>query len=86
MKELTPEQIWLFKDYFTDIHKDGHEIKPMPDNVKLTVWCDNGGDEAGYLYDVTTNEMGLEALIAQSWIPHKKLIELAREKFYTSFI
>lgn len=44
----------------------------MPENVKLTVYCEGTEDE-GFLVNVTSNELGLQAFIAKKWILHSDL-------------
>ena len=64
-------------DKFTDIYpKDKKEENKMPENVKLTVYCKGTNDE-GFLVNMTSDELGLEALIAQKWIIHSELEALA---------
>ena len=68
-------------DKFTEIYpKDTHgkELKwqnDMPKGVKMTVFCKSNNDE-GFLINMTSDELGLEALIAQKWIIHSELEEL----------
>jgi hypothetical protein len=64
-------------DKFTDIYtKDKKEENKMPEKVKLTVYCKGSNDE-GFLINMTCEELGLEALIAQKWIIHSELERLA---------
>lgn len=64
-------------DKFTDIYpKDKNEENKMPENIKLTIYCKGTNDE-GFLINMTSNELGLEALIAQKWIIHSELEKLA---------
>ena len=63
-------------DKFTDIYSEGKDENKIPDNVKLTVFCKGSSDE-GFLINVTSDELGLEALIAQKWIIHSELETLA---------
>lgn len=63
-------------DKFTDIYSEGKEENKIPDNVKLTVYCEGSNDE-GFLINVTSDELGLEALIAKKWIIHSELEKLA---------
>ena len=64
-------------DKFTDIYpKDKKEENKMPEKVKLTVYCKSTNDE-GFLVNMTSDELGLEALIAQKWIIHSELEALA---------
>ena len=63
-------------DKFTDIYSEGKEENKIPDNIKLTVFCQGSNDE-GFLINVTSDELGLEALIAKKWILHSELEKLA---------
>jgi len=54
------------------IYKGGKEINPIPKDRKVTVWCE-GTNEGGFACNVTADEMGLEALIAKSWIYEDEL-------------
>lgn len=69
-------------DKFTDIYpkddasKGTHWENKIPENVKLTVYCKGANDE-GFLINMTSDELGLEALIAQKWIIHSELEKLA---------
>jgi hypothetical protein len=64
-------------DKFTDIYpKDKKEENKMPEKIKLTVYCKGTNDE-GFLVNMTSDELGLEALIAQKWIIHSELEALA---------
>jgi len=71
-----------YLDKFTDIYpKDeaGNGLKwenKIPEKVKLTVYCKGSNDE-GFLINMTSDELGLEALIAQKWIIHSELEKLA---------
>lgn len=66
-------------DKFTDIYSEGKEVNQIPDNVKLTVFCQGSNDE-GFLINVTSDELGIEALIARKWIIHTELEEMIGEK------
>ncbi len=65
-------------DKFTDIYPkekkaDGSRWEnKMPEKVKLTVYCEGSEDE-GFLINVTSDELGLEAFIAKKWIIHSEL-------------
>ena len=64
-------------DKFTDIYpKDKKEENKMPEKVKLTVYCKGSNDE-GFSINMTSDELGLEALIAKKWIIHSELEALA---------
>ena len=83
---MTPEEIENDKvvricydnlDKFTDIYPNGKdEENKIPDGVKLTVYC-KGSNEEGFLINLKSDELGLEALIAQKWIIHSELEKLA---------
>lgn len=79
----TVEKINQFIGKFKEVYDEkGEEINPIPDNVKLTVYCDNDEDERGFLENVTSDKMGLEALIAQKWILQSELDELMKEAMH----
>lgn len=69
-------------DSFTDIYpdeksEDGLYLEnKIPDKVKLTVYC-NGTNEDGFLVNKTSDDLGLQALIAKKWIIHSELEKLA---------
>lgn len=68
---------YKYLDKFVDIYpKDLNLENKMPKNVKLTVFCKGSNDE-GFLINMTYEEIGLEALIAQKWIVHTELEKLA---------
>lgn len=76
-KEYTLKQLDKARPQFKKIWNEGNEINPMPEGVKLTVYCEGDNIESrGFLEDVTTSEMGLDALIAYSWILQSELDEL----------
>jgi hypothetical protein len=65
-------------DKFIDIYpkdKNANELRwenKMPEKVKLTVYC-KGTNNEGFFMNMTSDELGLEALIAQKWIIHSEL-------------
>jgi hypothetical protein len=69
-------------DKFTDIYpkdKNADGLRwenKMPENVKLTVYCEGSEDE-GFLINVKSDELGLQAFIAKKWIIHSELEALA---------
>jgi hypothetical protein len=67
-------------DKFTEIYPEKGKENKMPDNVKLTVYCEGSHDE-GFLIKVCSDELGLEGLIAKKWILHSELEKLAGEEF-----
>jgi hypothetical protein len=68
-------------DKFTEIYPLGENTEnEMPENVKLTVYC-KGDDGEGFLINMTSDELGLEALIARKWIIHSELEKLAGRPF-----
>jgi len=63
-------------DKFTDIYPENGQENKMPDNVKLTVYC-KGNTMKGFLINMRSDELGLEAFIAKKWILHSELEKLA---------
>lgn len=79
MRNHTAEEIHEHIEAFTPIYDNkGNEINPLPKEVKLTVYCDDGRslDNRGYAENVTRKELGLEVFIAQKWIIHADLLKL----------
>ena len=65
---------------FVDVYpKDSNWENKMPDNVKLTVFCKSSKEE-GFLFNTTSDEMGLTALIVVKWIAHSELEKLLNIK------
>jgi len=71
----TAEQISVFLNKFTPIYQNGEEINKIPDGVKITVYCDDF-DESGFVENITHDQMGMEELIAKSWILQSELENL----------
>ncbi|WP_432221275.1 hypothetical protein ACRASX_11140 [Flavobacterium sp. TMP13] len=71
-----------YLDKFIDIYPkdknaDGLQWEnKMPEKVKLTVYC-KGTNQRGFLVNMSSDELGLEALIANKWIIHSELEALA---------
>lgn len=80
MKELSVEEISKHISKFNQIYdENGNEINPIPEGVKITVYCKSDQDE-GFADNVTRAELGLNALIARSWILEDELRKLCEEK------
>lgn len=76
--ELTAEQINEHIDKFVKIYDDnGNQVNPVPTDKKVTVWCESN-IEQGFACNVTVDEMGIEILIARSWIYEDELQELCK--------
>ncbi len=73
---MEAEEINKFIDNFKEIYQNNKEENPLPDGVKLTVWCSNDDDTQGFAYNVTSDELGLEILIAKKWILQGELEQL----------
>jgi hypothetical protein len=71
----TPNEIYKHIDAFVDV-----DTSDVPDGVRLTVWCDNGGSEKGFLINKKSENLGLHALIVTKWILHKDLLKLLKPK------
>lgn len=72
--EWTPEQINEHIDKFLLINTN-----PIPKDAIVTIWC-NSGDIAtsGFADNTTYAELGLTALIAESWILQSDLDKLCK--------
>ena len=67
-------------DNFQETYKDG-EFVALPKDVKITVYCNNGSDEEGFVVNQYECDLGMNAFIAKKWIIHSVLEELIGEKF-----
>lgn len=74
-QELTAEQIHPFLRYFTEMYLNGKEINTIPNNLKVTIYCESK-DDSGFMTNVTTDEAGWNMLIAKSWILEEELQKL----------
>jgi hypothetical protein len=76
------EQINEFRQHFTDIYDaDGKEVNPIPDDVKLTIYCEGSTFEnRGFVYDKYKSEVGMNLFIAKSWILQSDLDDLVNQK------
>ena len=64
-------------DKFIDIYpKDKNYANKMPKDVKLTVYCEHP-EETGFVINVKSDELGIQAFIAKKWIIHSDLEKLA---------
>ena len=67
-------------EHFTEIYpKDGSKENPIPENIRVTVLCESK-KESGFLIGMKKSEMGLQLLIASSWILHSELEKLVGRK------
>jgi hypothetical protein len=48
-------------------HENGKEVNPIPKNIHCIVYC-HGSNTHGWVEISNPDELGLEAIIAQSWI------------------
>lgn len=55
------------EDNSTQIYSDGKADNNIPEKTHLIVYC-HGTNSHGWLEITKTEQLGLEALIAQSWI------------------
>ena len=64
-------------DKFIDIYpKDKTSENKIPKDVKLTVYCEHP-EETGFIINVKSDELGIQAFIAKKWIIHSELEKLA---------
>ena len=74
--EWTAEQINVHIDKFLPI-----ETNPIPPNTLVTVWCKAEDlSDSGFADNITVEEMGLELLIAESWILQSDLDTLCENE------
>lgn len=72
-------------DAFTEIYDaNGNEVNWIPVNTPCYVWCSNGSDEEGFAEVECSDELGLNALIAKSWITEEHLLRLRETKYPTN--
>lgn len=77
MRDYSAKQLKDALPNFKKIWDSGKEINPLPDNVKLTVYCEGEKvNDRGFVENVTSSELGLEYLIAHSWILQEDLDKL----------
>ena len=74
MKEPSVLNIQRNLDKFTPIYNEGEEINPIPKNIRITVYCESATDR-GLLVGVFKKDIGIEILVAKSWIYHSELME-----------
>ena len=64
-------------DKFIDIYpKDKNWENEMPKDVKLAVYWEHP-EETGFVINVKSDELGIQAFIARKWIIHSDLEKLA---------
>ena len=75
--EITPEiaieHIDKFKPYYDP--KTGKRSKDIPTDKNITVWV---AREEGFMIDDLNENLGLDALVATSWIEHDELVKLCK--------
>lgn len=69
---MTVKNLYNNLSKFTDIYINGKEVNPIPNDIKLTIFC-SSDDEEGFLENVTKQEAGLNLFIAKKWILQKDL-------------
>lgn len=80
--EYTDKELSYARSHFIKIWGEDKdkEANPLPEGVKLTVYCEgNTADSKGFSENVTSDELGLNALIAHSWILQSDLDILVQE-------
>lgn len=76
---MTAEQLLQYFPYFTEVYSEkGEQINPLPENVKLTAYCDNGKGYVRFLEDLTTKEMGIDIFIVKKFIEHSQLQKIVK--------
>lgn len=59
---------------FNEIYKDGKEDNKIPENTPVIIYCSNDKDVSGWLAVDDKYELGIELLIAKSWITQKEFL------------
>jgi hypothetical protein len=67
------ETINKYVKYFTDINK-----QEPPEDQQITVFCDDGAEEVGFIENVFFSEIGINMFITKKWILQKDLEELLK--------
>lgn len=75
---LSAEQIYKHIDKFIPIYDNGREVNPIPEDRKVTVWCNRPG-ERGFVCNTTALDLGIAAFIAKSWIYEDELQKIVKE-------
>jgi hypothetical protein len=74
--KMKAEEIYKYIASFIEIYDaQGNEVNPIPEDKMVTVYCE-GTFERGFVENTLGSEIGLEALIAKSWIlqDHLKML------------
>lgn len=69
------KDLYRHLDKFTPIYHEGQEVNPIPEDVKVTIFCE-GSDDEGFLEDIYRKDGGITLLIAKSWILQTDLDQL----------
>lgn len=72
--KITHKNVTANLNRFNEIYAEGKEHNPVPKNTPVIVYCNNGGDEVGWLDVNEISELGLQQLIAKSWITQKEFL------------
>jgi len=76
---LTANEIYSYIDEFIPIYKNYNKVNPIPERIKVTVWCESALTN-GFVCNVTAEEMRSEVnLFPVSWIYESKLQRLYRK-------
>lgn len=71
IQEYTTKQLIAAMPNFTQIWDETRNIEsnPIPENVRVTVFCNGTNlEDRGFAENVLSSDLGLNALIAESWI------------------
>lgn len=76
---MKAEEIQNFIEWFKPVYIGRENV--VPTDVKITVWCEDEDEfESGFAEDIYWDDLGLNALIAKSWIEHEELLKLMKTK------
>lgn len=73
--EITPEMAYEHIDKFKPYYdkETGKRSQEIPKDKKITVWVEQ---EEGFMINDLNENLGIDALVATSWIEHDELEKL----------
>ena len=75
MSNFTAEEINSCMKFFEPMYINGKSNPPDDEDV-VTMYCDNGKDEIGFVENVKWEDGGIEKFICKKWIWQDKLNKL----------
>jgi len=72
--KINEENVTNNLNRFYEIYPESEEENKIPDNTPVIIYCSNGSDVEGWLAVDDQYELGLELLIAKSWITQEEFL------------